>query len=233
MSNAGPWVTGNGIVFNLYRAKLSAPMGKDYLFELIGGLFGHISISSDHGRHGYKHTAVIDEPTGNQLARLYWGHQTATPCIDFIGIPSRSPILSKFRASYNHEVTAISATHLLSYLSFDKLTSMCSRSITLEQGGVSREVIFSDSVNGRTISYSRNNIKIIIDSVTNSLTISTSPSGEFRKMLADNPIRGIWSCAYWTRHLFNEIFRQGDPQPSCYSHLLSEQLRLPPENTLE
>jgi len=234
MTNTTPSFRGNGIEITMCRVKIDAQMGEQCLFDRLRDIFGECTFMKHNGRYGYKHTADICATEGKVLGIAYWGHQhpSATPCIQLNISALELKTLCEIQAVLPHTVTTLSISQRISYISFQTLQQLSGKAIEHPQGALRRCVEIKKDANGVSITLERDSCKITLSAdsqeLSNSmLTLSVNPPAEFRDMLTSNPIRGAWSCSYWTRSLFDLIFRQGDPLSPEYAGLFSEPLELP------
>lgn len=234
MNNTSPRVVvGNGIDISMYRAKINARLDELCLLQRVEELLGGCTFSKRPGRFGYKYTADIHGKHEAALGKVYWGHKhpSATPCVEFNSTTFGLTDLSIIREHLPHSVTAVSISHSISYIPFATLQQITSKAIDHPQGSVRRRVEIRKESDGVSVSLERDICKVELatgtaGSTKSILTISVNPASEFRALLTEYPIRGAWSCSYWTRELFDLIFRQGDPLPPQYADLFSETLRL-------
>jgi hypothetical protein len=234
MTNTTPSLRGNGIEITMCRVKIDAQMDEQCLFDRLRDLFGDCNFVERNGRFGYKYTADITAKNGNAIGLAYWGHQhpSATPCVQLSSTALELKTLRDVQEVLPHTVTALRISQRISYISFQTLQQLSGTAIEHPQGAVRRCVEIKKDLNGVAITLERDSCKITLSTDSHELnnsmvTLTVNPPSEFRDMLTSIPIRGAWSCSYWTRSLFDLIFRQGDPLSPEYAGLFSETLQLP------
>jgi len=148
-------------------------------------------------------------------------HKQAHDCIEICTNSHDSSIPPDLIKSIDYFTapTAITVTHRINYLSFDKLEQIITKSIQAVQGSIAYKhgFIASDKKEHVFIK-GTSRIALTEDKASTKLSITSNPEERKRPMLKHDPIRGSWACEYWTRTVFEALFGF-DPLPQNFADL--------------